>query len=89
MASGRKHWRKMTWTLIVWNVLLIAAIVVAFVVAVHTNNCEADTGRELCKEEIASGGLIVGGLLIFLWLAGDIIFGLLWLVTIRRRRPNG
>jgi hypothetical protein len=86
MASGRRHWRKMTWTLIVWNVLLIASIITAFVAARNTPNCESDSGRELCKEAISSGGVIVGGLLIFLWIAGDIIFGLLWLVTIRRRR---
>jgi hypothetical protein len=88
MASGSRHWRKMTWTLIVWNVLLIGSIVTAFVYAQNNPNCEQESTRDLCKEAISSGGLIVGGLLIFLWLAGDILFGLLWLVTIRRRRPT-
>jgi hypothetical protein len=86
MPTKRPHWRKMTWVFIVWNVLLIAGIIAVIVLAPNSPNCDPDYGRELCKEVVPSGAVILGGTLIVLWLLGDILFGLLWLVTIRRRR---
>ena len=40
----------------------------------------------MCRAGTAVGGTIAAGFIIFLWVAADLILGVLWLVTGRRRQ---
>jgi hypothetical protein len=84
MAIRRPHWRKMSWMILIWNALMIIWII-AGVASSHPHNC-ADLGNQLCNDANNVGTGIAVTLLVVLWLVGDFILGIIWLVTKGNRR---
>lgn len=81
-----KNWRKMTWFILVVQVLFIIWIVAGTSSA--ASNCDGLVGTDLdvCQAGTAIGAGIGMGIIIFLWAFVDIILGLIWLVTNRGQR---
>lgn len=78
----------MSWVVIIFNVLMLIWVVGGIAsTGEGTADCkeEAATNQflddELCDDAAAVGTAIGVGILIFLWAAGDIILGIIWLVT--------
>jgi RNA polymerase subunit RPABC4/transcription elongation factor Spt4 len=82
----RPRWRKMTWFIVVVNVLFLIWLIAGAGAAAE--NCEGLVGEDLdiCEAGTAVGATIGAGIIIFLWVLVDIILGILWLVTNRGRR---
>lgn len=80
--------RKMTWVIIIFNVLMFVWVIGGIASTPDgTNDCkrEASTNQFLdeedCDDAAAVGTAIGVGILVFLWAAGDVILGIIWLVT--------
>lgn len=86
MATVRPHWRKMTWTVVVFNVIMLLWVVFGVSSATHTGHCQ-NLSAQLCHDATDTGAAIGAGILIALWVAGDLILGVLWLVTRGRSCP--
>jgi uncharacterized protein DUF2510 len=80
-----RRWRKMTWVVLVWNVLMVAWIVIA-VANDHTTGC-GRLSQRLCDDGTTAGDVIGAGIIVAICLIGDIILGILWLVTKGNRHP--
>ena len=88
MRLKRPGWRKTTWLILIFNVLMLAWLVAGVGGAASSSNCSAITDeleRSGCEAGTAIGTGIGAGLVIFLWVAGEIILGILWLVTNRKK----
>lgn len=81
----RPHWRKMTYVVLLWNVLAVVAII-ANLVNLHRANC-GQLSQALCTGTKTAVGAAWVVVVIGIWLAGDVILGILWLVTKGNRRP--
>jgi hypothetical protein len=77
-------WRKATWALVIWNVLMILW---AASYSVGVGDCagEIGTASSVCEAGRAIGVELGVSLIIFVWFTGLIVFGLVWL----RSRPKG
>ncbi len=76
----RPHWRKMTWVLIVWSVLIL----VWAVSGSAANDCAAEATQ--LEREACEAGTGIGVALIFLiGFFGFAFFSLIWFMT----RPKG
>jgi hypothetical protein len=75
------HWRKATWALLIWNVLIIIWLVSG--VGSVSNNCSNLTGAELqgCQAGTAIGAGIGVTFIIIIWFIGFIVLGLIWLMS--------
>ncbi|HZD64824.1 MAG TPA: hypothetical protein VE152_01865 [Acidimicrobiales bacterium] len=72
----------MTWIVLVFNAVMLAWLIGGLVSASNTvGNCVGQG----CQAAGTVGTTIGAGLIIGLWVAGDVILGVLWLVT----RPRG
>ena len=82
-----RSWRKLTWFILVLQVLFVYWIV-AGTASVVNESCVGLTGDDLaiCEAGTAIGAGLGIGLIIFLWAAVDIILGIIWLVTNRKTR---
>ena len=89
------HWRKMTWTLLVWSGVMFAWMIGAGVSAGNSvaSNCATDpavTSGVLTKQECidaSNAGTGIGiGLVFFLWFMGFVVLGLIWFMTRPKRR---
>ncbi len=81
----RPHWRKMSWVILIWNALMIAWLVAALTTAHNGSNCGTfDT--QACHDAYNTGLAIGAGVLVAIWVVGDIILGIIWLVTKGNRR---
>lgn len=89
MAIGRPHWRKMTWVILAWNVLMVVWIIAGVASATHNPSCAhtAVLGAKTCQNATDAGAGIGVSVLVVLWVLGDIILGVLWLVTRGRSCP--
>jgi len=78
-------WRIMTWVILAFNILMLIWIIAG--VAGVADNCAGKTGVELdaCEAGTAVGATIGAGMVVGLWVAGDVILGIIWLVTNRKR----
>jgi hypothetical protein len=76
----RPHWRKMTWVLIVWSVL----IVVWMIAGAAGNDCGSQT-TELNQNACDTGTGIGVALIGLLGFFGFVFLSLIWLMT----RPKG
>lgn len=81
------EWRKMTWLIVVLNILMLILIVSAASSAHNDNlaNCANQTSEFFSQEDCqtfsdAGTGLGVA-FVVFLWVLLDMILGLIWLVT--------
>jgi len=81
-----RSWRKMT-----WFILIVQGLFVAWMISVTdsvSNSCTGLSGDDL---SICQAGTVIGaglglGLIVFLWVAADVILGLVWLITNRKSR---
>jgi hypothetical protein len=86
MALGLPQWRKMTWFIVIVNILFLVWVIGG--ASSVSENCEGLRGSELdaCETGNAVGAGIGITIIIFLWVLVDIILGILWLVTNRGQR---
>jgi hypothetical protein len=75
------RWRKATWVLLIWNVLMVIWIVGGLSSA--GNNCAGETGDMLtaCQAGTAIGAGVAISLIITIWFIGFIVLGLIWLMS--------
>jgi len=86
----KRKLRKLTWAIIIFNVLMLVWIVGGSISAANSADCAAQTGsaylsatdaQDACEAGTAIGaGIAVFGLL-FLTMMVDVILGVVWLVT--------
>lgn len=78
------RWRIFTWVILAFNVIML---VWAIWGATTAESCSGKTGQELDICEAGQAGTGIGVLLvILLWALGDVILGVLWLITKPRKR---
>lgn len=89
MALKRPHWRKGTWIILIFNVLmLIWLISAAGATGSALSDCAGITDeleRSACEAGTALGASVGVGLIFGLWVMGDIILGVIWLVTNKKK----
>ncbi len=73
------HTRPLTVVIIIFNVLMLIWLVAG--VGSAGQSCQSETYVEACQ----TGAAIGGAAIVFLWALGDIILGVIWLVT---RKPQ-
>lgn len=81
-----RNLRKLTWFILVVNALFLFWIIGG--VGATSDNCAGLTGDDLdlCQAGTAIGAGIGVTFIIFLWMAVDIILGIIWLVTNKKGR---
>lgn len=80
--------RKMTWVIIIFNIIMLVWLVGGVGSAADDANCEEEATQSLqeaCEAGTAIGTSLGAGIIIFLWVAGVVILGVLWLVTNRKK----
>ena len=84
----RRHfprWRPFTWVILAFNVVMLAWIISA--IASHASTCHGLTGTALTDCEASNTGVGIAATLLFIfWALGDVILGVLWLITRPRTR---
>lgn len=81
----RPHWRKMTWVLILWTVLMAIWIVAGAATVDPANECAGEEFRGACEAGTEAGEAIGIGALVVLWFFGFMVLSLIWFMT----RPKG
>lgn len=83
------HWRKMTWVIVVWCVVMAIWIVGAIIGAASGEECGREAqralGQETCVAARDAGTGIAVVALWFVWFFGFIILSLIWFMS----RPKG
>ena len=77
--------RVFTWIILAINVLF-AIWLISGIVGVSNSECTGNLSQESCDAAKSIGGGIGALLIVFLWMAADVILGIIWLVT-RKREP--
>lgn len=77
-------WRRATWALVIWNVLMLLWTVRS---AGGIGDCAGESGWALtvCEAGRAIGSGMGVPFIIIVWLIGFVVFGLIWLMS----RPRG
>jgi hypothetical protein len=83
--SLRPHWRKMTWAVLIFNVIMVAWVISA--ATASTGTCQGLSANDCANVGAAAHG-IAFTLQLVLWVIGDILLGILWLVTKGRSCPT-
>ena len=80
------RWRFFTWVILFFNALMLFLVIV--LLATAADSCDGLTGTRLesCEAGTAIGATIGTGLIVFFWVGGSIILGLIWLVTNKKAR---
>lgn len=94
-SGGRRwfpRWRKMTWTILAWNALILVWIVSAAGGSGESvDECVADSGgiltRRDCQEAVDAGTGIGVFLILVLWALVFVVLALVWFMT--RPRSDG
>lgn len=83
----KKGWRKLTWFILAVQALFIIWLIVGLNDASHqtAKQCAGQQATRLCHDASNAGSAIGAALVIGLWVAVDIILGLIWLITNRDR----
>lgn len=78
----RPRWRKMTWTIWVWNALILIWII-GGTSSRPSQSCQADAylSKHDCISASDAGTAIGVGLIVFLWFMGFIVLSLVWFMT--------
>lgn len=76
-------WRKMTWVVIVFNVLCLIWLIGGVASVANSNSCatQTDISESACRAAANAGAGIGAAIIVFVWVAGDVILGVIWLVT--------
>lgn len=76
-----RSWRKMTWAILIWTVLMLAWI--ASGVSATSNNCAGMAGDALttCQAGTAIGGGLAVTFIFFIWFIGFIILSIIWFMS--------
>jgi hypothetical protein len=81
-------WRVGTYIVLAFNILMLVWLIAGVASATHNPSC-GHTNQYFTKHDCQSatdaGATIGAGILIFLWAIGDVILGVLWLVTNRKK----
>ena len=85
MKIKRPGWRKMTWVVLLWNLAMIVWIIGGLASAHNGQNCQG-LSSQVCNDAANVGAGLGVALIVMVWIAGDIILGILWLVTNRKKR---
>lgn len=86
----RPHWRLFTWVIIAFNLVMLLWLIFGIVEA-NKDICATKPPevQDACRVGSDVGTVIGVGALVFLWMAGAVILGVLWLVTnSRKERRN-
>ena len=75
----------MTWVVFLFNLLMLAWVVIYATEVAHQAAACSGAYQQDCQAGTTIGAGIGTSLLILLWAAGDVILGVLWLVT----KPRG
>ncbi len=86
MVQKKRKTRVFTWIILAINAIFLIWII-AGVSSVSSGKCDATMTVAACNSAKAIGGGIGALLIIFLWVAADVILGILWLVT-RKKEPS-
>ena len=80
------RWRFLTWVILFFNALMLFLVIL--LLATAADNCDGLTGTRLesCETGTAVGATIGTGLIVFFWVGGSVILGLIWLVTNKKAR---
>jgi hypothetical protein len=81
------QWRKATWALVIWNVLMVLWLASALS---SEFNCDRETGgaRAVCDAGAAIGMSLGPSLVGVVWFIGFITIGLIWLVSRPKSVPR-
>jgi hypothetical protein len=85
-GKRKRKIRVFTWIILAINVLFLIWII-AGVSSVSSSACDPSLSQETCTATKEIGGGIGVLLIIFLWVAVDVILGIIWLVT-RKKEPT-
>jgi hypothetical protein len=86
--------RPASWALLAFNALMLAWLIAGLASANQQahKQCAHQQLQQLCTAATHTGEAIGAGIIVFVWVAGDVIGGVLWLVTnasaARRRRAR-
>jgi hypothetical protein len=74
-------WRKATWALLIWNVLMV--IWIAGGMSATSDNCDGLSGNDL---SVCQAGTVVGAgigvtFILIIWFLGFVVLGLIWLMS--------
>ncbi len=83
--SLRPHWRKMTWLVLVFNAWMILWLVTSL--NDHPKGACAGLTASQCGTVAFVARGAIGVVLITIWVVGEIILGVLWMVTKGRSCP--
>jgi hypothetical protein len=83
-TTRRLHWRKMTWVILTFNLMMVIWLVTSLTAS--TKDCNGLTAGQ-CAGVADVAHSAVAAIQIVLWVVGDIILGILWLVTKGRSCP--
>lgn len=78
----------MTWVVVLFNLIMATWIVFGTISAVSFQSCELEATPDMvaaCEAGTAIGAGAAVFMLVFLWVAGNVILGVLWLVTNRTK----
>ena len=76
------QWRKATWALATWNVLMMLWLATA-IGGVGPFSCAGETGAALavCRAGVDIGVTYGVSFVVIVWLIGFVAFGLVWLMS--------
>lgn len=75
----------MSWVVLIFNALMLIWLIAVIVAASHASCAHTVTlGSGGCHAATDVGAAIGASIIIALWVAGDVILGVIWLVTGRR-----
>jgi lysylphosphatidylglycerol synthetase-like protein (DUF2156 family) len=84
----RPHWRKMTWVILAWCILM-AVWIIGAIASADTSDCAREAtqyfSRHTCEDASNAGTGIGVVILWFVWFFGFIVLSLIWFMT----RPKG
>jgi hypothetical protein len=75
----------MSWVVLIWNALMVVAIVAGVASAHNGQNC-GGLSQQACSDATTAGAAIGVTIIVVIWLVGDVLLGILWLVTKGNRR---
>lgn len=88
LSRFRPHWRKMTWALVAWNVLMLVWIIAG---ASSASGQPSDCGvldAQTCNDASDAGAAIGVGLLVVLWFMGFMALSAVWFMTRRKDKAD-